>query len=271
MNEGEVMSTVPATSIPPLGRGDQESIGWAPRVPPRAQRTPWGDGPLVDVEAIRDWREVLATLADDPADPVSPVRRAIECVVAAVLLLVSLPIMIAVAIIIRCDSPGPALFRHRRIGLNGRLFAFTKFRTLYADAKERWPELYAYQYSTEQIERLHFKIQNDPRVTRVGRWLRKSTLDELPNLWHVLTGDLSLVGPRPEIPEMLPYYDERGLKKFRVRPGVTGLAQVSGRGNLSFFDTVKLDVDYVERRSAWLDVKIIAATLVRTLRRDGAF
>jgi lipopolysaccharide/colanic/teichoic acid biosynthesis glycosyltransferase len=224
------------------------------------------------VATVPHWRETIAALAG-AASPtrVSPLARVGEVLVAAVLLLLALPVMLVVALVIRWDSPGPVLFRHRRVGANGRLFAFTKFRTLYADARERWPDLYEYQYSSEQVERLHFKIQNDPRVTRVGRWLRKSTLDELPNLWHVLTGDMALVGPRPEIPEMLPYYDERGLKKFSVRPGVTGLAQVSGRGNLSFFDTVKFDVEYVESRSGWLDLKILAATLYRTIRREGAF
>jgi lipopolysaccharide/colanic/teichoic acid biosynthesis glycosyltransferase len=192
-------------------------------------------------------------------------------VVAATLLVLTTPVMLLVAFIIWCDSPGPVLFRHPRVGVRGRLFGFTKFRTLYVDAKQRWPELYAYQYSPEQVDRLHFKIQNDPRVTRVGRWLRKSTLDELPNLWHVLTGEMALVGPRPEIPEMLPYYDARGLLKFSVRPGVTGLAQVRGRGILSFRDTVKYDVEYVEQRSLWLDVRILFATLYRTIRRDGAF
>lgn len=197
--------------------------------------------------------------------------RAAEIMVAAVMLVVSLPIMAVLALIVRWDSPGPTLFRHWRVGRHGRLFKFTKFRTLYADAKERWPELYAYRYTPDEMKNLCFKIPNDPRVTRVGRWLRQSTLDELPNLWHVLTGDLALVGPRPEIPEMLPYYDDAGLKKFSVRPGVTGLAQVSGRGMLTFNRTVEYDVQYVEQRSALLDIKILARTVYGIVRRDGAF
>jgi lipopolysaccharide/colanic/teichoic acid biosynthesis glycosyltransferase len=225
-----------------------------------------------NVATVRDWHDVLASLqAESTAPRVAPLWRAVECLVALSLLILTLPIMLVVAAIVWCDSPGPVLFRHVRVGVRGRLFAFTKFRTLYADARERWPELYAYQYSPDEVESLHFKIHNDPRVTRVGRWLRKSTLDELPNLWHVLTGDMSLVGPRPEIPEMLVYYDARGLKKFSVRPGVTGLAQVSGRGNLSFHETVHCDVDYVERRSLWLDLRILIATLLRTVQREGAF
>jgi lipopolysaccharide/colanic/teichoic acid biosynthesis glycosyltransferase len=259
----------------PHARPDS-AIAWSPaRARPRTgsarRESIVGEAAIDNLVAVQDWREVAAALQQTPAPRVSRVARAIECIAAAILLVATLPIMLAVAAIIRWDSPGPVLFRHPRVGARGRLFGFTKFRTLYADAKERWPELYAYRYSPEQVDHLHFKVQNDPRVTRVGAWLRKSTLDELPNLWHVLTGDMALVGPRPEIPEMLSYYDARGLTKFSVRPGVTGLAQVSGRGNLSFHDTVKYDVAYVESRSAWLDVQILAATLWRTIRRDGAF
>jgi lipopolysaccharide/colanic/teichoic acid biosynthesis glycosyltransferase len=118
----------------------------------------------------------------------------------------TLPLMLLVALIVRLDSPGPVVFRQVRIGRNGRLFRFAKFRTLYVDARERWPHLYAYRYTADEVAALHFKLRNDPRVTRVGRWLRTSTLDELPNLWNVLVGDVALVGPRPEIPEMLPSF-----------------------------------------------------------------
>ncbi len=219
-----------------------------------------------------DWRAALDRLAAHPAsDRRSRLRSVVEGGLALVLLVATLPIMLLVALVVWLDSPGPILFRQPRIGLNGRLFQFTKFRTLYTDAKQRWPELYAYHYTADEIAELRFKIKDDPRVTRVGRWLRKSTLDELPNLWHVLVGDMALVGPRPEIPEMLPYYDARGLRKFTVRPGVTGLAQVSGRGNLSFRDTVACDVEYVDRQSLGLDVRILFATLYRTALRDGAF
>lgn len=246
----------------------------APRARQRSTsvRVPGRSIPNATVIESTNWRTVMETLAFAyPAASVSPITRTLECLIAAALLIATSPIMLLVAIIIRIDSPGPILFRQPRVGTNGRLFQFTKFRTLYVDAKARWPELYAYRYSPQQLEGLHFKVQNDPRVTRVGRWLRKSTLDELPNLWHVLLGEMALVGPRPEIPEMLPYYDRHTLKKFSVRPGVTGLAQVSGRGNLSFYDTVKYDVDYVERRSSLLDVKILASTVYRTALRDGAF
>jgi len=151
------------------------------------------------------------------------------------------------------------------------VFRFVKFRTLYADARERFPELYAYRYTPEQLNDLKFKVDADPRVTRCGNWLRRTSLDELPNFWNVLTGDMALVGPRPEIPEMLPYYRGEMLLKFSVRPGVTGPAQISGRGRLTFFDTVAYDVDYARKRSFLYDVKVILTTIRKVVVQDGAF
>jgi exopolysaccharide production protein ExoY len=197
--------------------------------------------------------------------------RVFEIVVATFILVLTLPIMGLLALIIRLGSPGPVLFFQTRLGINGRCFRFVKFRTLYADAKQRFPELYKYQYSPEQLQDLKFKVYPDPRVTVQGKWLRQSSLDELPNFWNVLTGDMALVGPRPEIPEMLPYYQREMLAKFSVRPGITGLAQTSGRGRLRFYDTVALDMEYVRTRSLWMDVKLIGKTAKMILLRDGAF
>lgn len=142
---------------------------------------------------------------------------------------------------------------------------------MYVDARQRFPELYAYQYSKETLADLRFKVDEDPRVTPAGIWLRKSSLDELPNLWNVLTGDMAMVGPRPEIPEMLPYYKGDMLRKFDVAPGVTGPAQVSGRGRLTFFDTVKFDLEYVDKRCLRYDARILIDTIWKVLRQDGAF
>lgn len=205
------------------------------------------------------------------AIPVPTLQRLVEGLLAAIMLVLTAPILAVICLIVRLDSPGPVLFRQWRVGKGGRYFRFTKVRTLYADARERWPELYAYSYTPEQLDGLRFKVPDDPRVTRVGSWLRKSTLDELPNLWHVLNGDMALVGPRPEIPEMLPYYTDDTIRKFSVRPGVTGLAQVSGRGNLTFHDTVAYDVQYVDARGYFTDARILFLTLVRSLQRRGAF
>ena len=204
-------------------------------------------------------------------DRIPIAQRLLEIFVASSALVLPLPIMLAIALIIRCGTPGPALFRQPRVGLNQRLFNFIKFRTFYADARERFPELYRYQYSGEELRSLKFKVNQDPRVTPQGRWLRKSSFDELPNFWNCLIGEMALVGPRPEIPEMLPYYKGEMLRKFTVRPGITGLAQISGRGRLGFYETVALDVYYVKNKSFWLDLKIILKTLYLVVTRDGAF
>jgi lipopolysaccharide/colanic/teichoic acid biosynthesis glycosyltransferase len=198
-------------------------------------------------------------------------ERAVEITVASIALVVTSPVMLLVAAIVRLDSPGPAFFMQLRVGRNGRLFRFWKFRTLYVDARARFPELYSYTYTEEEIQRLRFKHEQDPRVTRVGRWLRKSTLDELPNFWNVLKGDVALVGPRPEIPEMVPNYSSEQLIKFSVKPGITGLAQTNGRGNLAFQQTIAYDVEYVKHKSLWLDMKLIAKTITLLARLDGAF
>jgi len=198
-------------------------------------------------------------------------RRGFEFFFALAVLIFASPVILLIALIIRLDSPGPALFFQKRVGKNGKTFTFLKFRTLYVDARVRFPELYAYQYTSDQLADLRFKVDKDPRVTRQGVWLRRTSLDELPNFWNVLKGDMALVGPRPEIPEMVPYYVGEMLQKFSVRPGVTGPAQVSGRGRLTFFDTVQFDLAYVRKQSFAYDMRILLRTLRMVLVQDGAF
>jgi lipopolysaccharide/colanic/teichoic acid biosynthesis glycosyltransferase len=223
------------------------------------------------------WLRIRQLSAERRKNRISPfayaleqiVIRIVEIFVAIVALVLSAPIMVVVAIIVKTDTPGPALFRQTRVGRDGRRFTFYKFRTLYADAKQRFPELYAYRYTPDEVRNLKFKREEDPRITPAGRWLRKTTLDELPNFWNLLRGDVALVGPRPEIPEMVPHYTDEQLIKFSVRPGITGLAQTSGRGKLAFQQTIAYDVQYVNTRSLWLDVKLILRT-IRVLT-DGSF
>ena len=157
------------------------------------------------------------------------------------------------------------------MGMNGNKFYAYKFRTMYVDAKDRFPELYRYEYTPEEIQKIHFKIPDDPRLTRFGEHLRKTTLDELPNLINVIKGDMNLVGPRPDIPEMVKYYEEWQKKKFSVKPGVTGIAQVNGRGLLSFQETLRRDVEYVENKSVWMNIKVLLKTIKVTFQRIGAF
>jgi len=204
--------------------------------------------------------------------PLRFLGRLIEIVLSATLLLIFLPLMMVIAVVICIETPGPPLFKQPRVGLGSKNFNFIKFRTMYVDAKDRFPGLYAYRYTGEEIKTLVFKSDDDPRVTGIGRWLRKSTLDELPNFWNVLVGDMALIGPRPEIPEMLPYYDTPEMRlKFSVRPGVTGLSQVSGRAKLTFLETVELDLKYVKERSVLMDLSILLKTIKSVALGIGAF
>lgn len=236
-------------------------------------------------------RETSA-VADRLAESVS---RAVACVAAIACFALSLPLLLVLALVIKSESRGPSLFRQTRVGLNrrsgsgkragtsptgverrkrdigGRPFNFYKFRTMYCDARKRFPELYRYDYTDAQIESLYFKMADDPRLTPIGRWLRSTTLDELPNFINVIKGDMCWVGPRPEIPEMVRYYSDPQRLKFSVKPGVTGLAQVSGRGLLSFEDTVNRDLEYVRTRSLSTNLRILLQTLKVTVLRLGAF
>lgn len=224
--------------------------------------------------AFYDGAAVIAQPVTTPADDsviYLAAKRAFDLTISLAAMVIAVPIMLVLAVLIRLDSPGPALFRQLRVGKNGRLFTFYKFRTMWVDAKQRFPELYAYKYTDEEIRTMYFKMPEDPRLTRVGRYLRKTSLDELPNFISVLRGDMSLVGPRPEIPEMLPYYTEEQLVKFAVTPGVTGLAQTSGRAILSFQDTIKYDMEYCKQRSFWFDLQIWLRTVKCIVLGIGAF
>ena len=151
-------------------------------------------------------------------------------------------------------------------------FRFIKFSTMYHDARERFPELYRYRYSdSEEFLNDYFKRENDPRVTRLGALLRTTTIDELPNLWFVLTGQMRLVGPRPELPDLLKYYEPEQMLKFSVKPGITGLAQVKGRGHLNLRDTIEWDLTYVKTRTIRMDLGILFRTFWLVLTRHGAF
>lgn len=197
------------------------------------------------------------------------VRRLLDISVSAFLLVLTSPILAAVAVAIRLDSPGPAIFTQIRLGRGGIPFRFHKFRGMYSDSSRRWPELEAYEYSADEIGDLMFHPTHDPRVTRVGRFLRRTSLDELPNFWNVLKGDMALVGPRPEIPEMIRYYGAAADVILSVKPGITSLAKVTGRDELTFARTLELDLAYVERRSLLFDMKILVATIGTVVLQRG--
>lgn len=227
--------------------------------------------PVAPAEIVvrrRDEAEVL--VAPNTSIVYAFVKRALDVVVALVGLVLALPIMAAIACVIRLESPGPAVFRQRRVGRDGHEFTFYKFRTMYADAKDRFPELYDYQYDEADVASMYYKPAIDPRNTHIGRIVRKTTLDELPNLFNVLKGDVSLVGPRPELPEMVRYYKPHQIAKFSVKSGITGLAQVSGRNRLTVQEQINLDVEYVARQSLCFDLQILGRTVSAVIRQIGA-
>ena len=194
-------------------------------------------------------------------------ERAFDVVGSSLLILVSLPIMLIVAIAIRIEDHGPALFRQRRIGLGGQEFGCLKFRSMTQDAEAHVAELERRNEGAGVL----FKVKDDPRVTRVGHFIRRFSLDELPQFFNVFAGQMSLVGPRPALPGEVARYEKHVLRRLDVRPGITGLWQVSGRSDLSWEDTVRLDLYYVDNWSMLADLHIIARTLGAVLRSRGAY
>ncbi len=210
----------------------------------------------------------LLTLRESQFDPVSrAVKRAIDLVLGAFFLLISLPIMLIAAIAIRLESPGPIIYSQVRVGQNGRHFKVYKLRSMHKDADKERDKLRALNEASGPL----FKIREDPRLTRVGRVIRKLSIDELPQFWNVIRGEMSIVGPRPPLPEEVQQYSDWHRERLRVKPGITGLWQISGRSELSFDEMVLLDVYYIENWSPALDLKIILATIPYVLSGRGAY
>ncbi|MCC7353155.1 MAG: undecaprenyl-phosphate glucose phosphotransferase [Anaerolineae bacterium] len=195
------------------------------------------------------------------------VKRAFDLTVASVSLVVASPLLLLIALAIRLDSPGPALFRQRRIGRGGRAFTAYKFRSMIAEAEMAQAAL----QGLNQADGPLFKMKDDPRRTRVGRILRRLSLDELPQLYNVLRGEMSLVGPRPALPQEVAQYQEWHKKRLEVAPGITGLWQVRGRSELSFDEMMLLDIYYAENWSPGLDLRILLETIPKVLTGHGAY
>jgi lipopolysaccharide/colanic/teichoic acid biosynthesis glycosyltransferase len=186
--------------------------------------------------------------------------------VAGSLLVLVSPLLAVTAIAIKLDSRGPVFFKQARLGKSRKPFLLYKFRGMYVDSRERWPELYEFAGMDETTAaQLRFHREQDPRVTRVGRFLRRTSIDELPNLINVLRGEMHLVGPRPEIPELAAYYTGEAAKILEVTPGVTSLAKATGRDSLTFAETVDLELQYLRSRSLRMDLRIIRRTAVNVL------
>jgi len=196
------------------------------------------------------------------------VKRAFGIVVAATVLLLLSPLIVVVALVVRLESPGPIFFRQPRVGKGGKPFTMYKFRTMRPDAQGRQeivvPEVADFsRYVFDPLE-------GGRQYTRIGRLLRSTSLDELPNLANVLRGDMSIVGPRPEVPELVEQYLPEYHRRHNVRPGITGLAQVSGRGGLTYEETMDYDLQYVDDHSFVRDLAILARTVPTVLSRRGA-
>lgn len=195
------------------------------------------------------------------------IKRVMDLFGASMGFLLGWPLLLLIALAIKCDSPGPVLFKQERVGKNHRRFIIYKFRSMRVGAEE---ELESLKEAVESDD-ITFKMRNDPRVTLVGRLLRRTSMDELPQLINILKGDMSLVGPRPPIPAEVEQYQPWHLKRLTVPPGLTGMWQVSGRSELTFDEMVLLDLYYIEHWSPWLDIAIILRTVPKALLGDGAY
>lgn len=195
------------------------------------------------------------------------VKRLIDIIGSLVGLMITFVVGLVLAPFLLLESPGPLIFKQKRVGVNGRIFDFYKFRSMYADAEERKKELMA----QNEVRGLMFKMENDPRITKVGAFIRKTSIDELPQFWNVLKGDMSLVGTRPPTLDEYQQYSYYQKRRISFRPGITGLWQISGRSDITDFDeVVKLDLEYIDNWSVLLDIKIILKTVLVVFRGSGA-
>jgi exopolysaccharide biosynthesis polyprenyl glycosylphosphotransferase len=194
------------------------------------------------------------------------VKRAFDIVMSAAVIVLLAPVFLAIAAAVRLDSPGPIFFRQRRVGQNGRLFDMLKFRSMYQDAEARLEALRAQNEMSGPV----FKMANDPRVTRVGRFLRKTSLDEFPQFWNVLRGEMSIVGPRPPIPAEVRQYKRWQRRRLSMKPGITCIWQISGRNNIDFDRWMELDLQYIDEWSLWGDIQICFKTIPAVLSARGA-
>ncbi len=195
------------------------------------------------------------------------IKRIFDITASFIILVFLLPVFAVLAVAIKIDSRGPAIFKQIRVGKNGRRFVFYKFRTMVKDAEQQKEGLMKRNEATGPI----FKIKDDPRITRIGKWLRKTSLDELPQFYNVLKGEMSLVGPRPPLQDEVNEYSAMELKRLLVLPGITGMWQINGRSDSSFEGMMGQDLLYIRNWSFWLDLKILVRTVPAVLSKRGAY
>jgi exopolysaccharide biosynthesis polyprenyl glycosylphosphotransferase len=223
-------------------------------------------GPGIELNRLAEL-PVLDFRFSDPPRSTMAMKRAMDVVVSAILLLLLSPLLLGVALWILLDDGRPVFFRQRRVGKEGAPFTMIKFRTMVTDAEQRLPEL----VDIESLDQPAFKIPDDPRITRSGRWLRRASIDELPQLWNVLRGEMSLVGPRPEEESVVALYDERQRGRLAVKPGMTGPMQVYGRSDLTFEERLAMERDYLDNLSLLTDLAILLRTPRALVRGEGAY
>jgi lipopolysaccharide/colanic/teichoic acid biosynthesis glycosyltransferase len=211
----------------------------------------------------RDWREPFAEARFYDA-----LKRFLDIVGGLVGSVMLCPLIFVVAALTKLIDGGPVLYRHMRVGLHGQEFTCYKFRTMVPSADEMKSDI---QHCNHHDDGRTFKIPDDPRVTTFGRWLRRTSIDEVPQLWNVVKGDMSLVGPRPPIPEEVERYTQGDMRRLLVKPGLTCIWQVSGRSELAFPIQLRLDLEYIKYRSLWLDLKLIVLTIPAVLTARGAY
>jgi exopolysaccharide biosynthesis polyprenyl glycosylphosphotransferase len=210
----------------------------------------------------------LLTFSTGPQDELQLLaKRFADTALATLLLILLSPLMLAVAVLVAFTSAGPILYRQIRCGLGGRRFTLLKFRSMVQNAEE----LRADMEHLNEADGPVFKIADDPRVTPIGRWLRRTSLDELPQLWNILRGDMSFVGPRPPIPAEVDKYESWQRRRLRMRPGLTCLWALEGRSQLNFDRWMQLDLSYIDRWSLWLDAQIFLKTIPHVLFGRGAW
>jgi len=203
-------------------------------------------------------------------------KRALDIVVSLIALVLLAPVFVLCALAIILDSPGPVLFRQQRVGRRGRVFTMLKFRSMVVNAESDVHREYATAFVRGQAEPqvgehgAVFKLAKDTRITRAGRWLRRTSLDELPQLWNTFRGDMTLVGPRPPLPYEVDHYEPAHLRRLAVKPGITGPWQVSGRSATTFDQMVEMDLAYIRSSSLMLDLQILLKTIPVVLRMRGA-
>ncbi len=238
-----------------------------PRVKPAALRSIMGYDE--SSEPHNDFQSAHAAVARGTGPLYDPCKRVFDLILGLVLLIIATPIILTAATLIRLETKGSPFFIQTRLGRGGKTFKIVKLRGMFIDARTRFASYY--DYSSFRDLEFCFHHEEAPRVTRAGRFIRKTSIDELPNLWNVVLGDMSLVGPRPEIPEVLALYGPYRAEYISVKPGVTCLSKCTGRDRLTKRETIEFDLDYVRRRGFLLDLKILWQTFRGVLLRRDVF